>query len=210
MSVSGNFGLYVILTDPVRGYEYVTEAAIAQGVRVVQLRIKDAPMEKIRVVAETLRKLTEGTDTRLIINDYPDLAALIGADGVHVGQDDLPCDLVREIVGPEAVIGLSTHSLAQTKLARGLKTDYIGVGPVFITPTKKNPDPVLGLARMREMIQAATVPAVAIGGIDLTNLPLVLEAGARNVCMVRAINNSENPEDVIKKALRILHENSRS
>jgi thiamine-phosphate pyrophosphorylase len=207
MTLMDNFGLYVILTDPVRGYEYVTEAAIAQSVALVQLRIKDAPMEKIRAVAEKLVKLTKGTSTRLIINDFPELAALTGADGVHLGQDDLAYDLAREIVGPEAIIGISTHSLPQAKLACDFRPDYIGVGPVFATPTKKNPDPVLGLPLMREMILAASVPAVAIGGIDLANLPQVLSAGARNVCMVRAINQSENPEEVIKKALQIVREN---
>jgi thiamine-phosphate pyrophosphorylase len=154
-------------------------------------------------VAAKMRALTLGTKTRFIINDYPSLAVLAEADGVHVGQTDLAYHDVREIVGDEAIVGLSTHSPAQAKAACALHPDYIGVGPVFPSPTKKIPDPVIGPATMGEMISASDVPAVAIGGITLENLPDVLRAGARNFCMVRPLNETSEPEKVLKEILKI-------
>jgi thiamine-phosphate pyrophosphorylase len=197
------FGLYAILTDPLRGYEYLTRLLADHEVPFVQLRMKDAPPEAVMPVAKKIRDLTRNTKTRFIINDYPSLAFLAGADGVHVGQTDLSCCEVREIVGDEAIVGLSTHSPAQAKAACALHPDYIGVGPVFPTPTKKIPDPVIGLATMGEMIASSTVPAVAIGGITLERLPDVLRAGARNFCMVRPLNQTSEPERVLKEILKI-------
>ncbi len=196
-------GFYAILTDPLRGYEYLTRVLIDYGVTVVQLRMKEAGPEAILPVAEMMRKATAGTATRFIINDYPALAARVGADGVHVGQSDLPYEEVRKIVGNRAIIGLSTHSPAQVRAACALNPDYIGVGPVFPTPTKKIPDPVLGIDAMGEMISLSTVPAVAIGGITLGKLPDVLRGGARNFCMVRPVNQTSEPEKVIREILKI-------
>lgn len=166
--------------------------------------MKNAPASVVADQARSLLAFTKGTNTRLIINDDPALAAVLGADGVHIGQNDLPYDQTRTIVGPEAIIGVSTHNPGQTKKACEQGPNYIGVGPVFATPTKKMPDPVIGITGMQEMLTIATVPAVAIGGIDLSNLEQVLDAGAKNVCMVRAVNQSQNPGAVMKKALRML------
>jgi thiamine-phosphate pyrophosphorylase len=197
-----SFGFYAILTDPLRGYEYMTRLFVDYKIPFVQLRIKDAALKAILPIAKTMRVLTMNTKTRLIVNDYPALAVLTGADGVHVGQTDLPYGEVREIVGEEAILGLSTHSVAQAKAACALHPDYIGVGPVYPTPTKKTPDPVIGLAMMKEMISSSDVPAVAIGGITLENLPDVLQAGARNFCMVRPLNQTSEPEKVLKEILK--------
>jgi thiamine-phosphate pyrophosphorylase len=198
-----SFGFYAILTDPLRGYEYMTRLLVDYEIPFVQLRIKDALPETVMPIAAKMRALTDNTKTRFIINDYPALAVLAGADGVHVGQGDLPCGDVREIVGEEAVVGLSTHSPAQAKAACALHPDYIGVGPVFPTPTKKIPDPVIGPATMGEIISSSDVPAVAIGGITLENLPEVLRAGARNFCMVRQLTQASEPEKVLKEILKI-------
>jgi thiamine-phosphate pyrophosphorylase len=198
-----SFGFYAILTDPVRGYNYMTELLVDYKIPFIQLRIKDSSEEAIKPIAKKMRELTEGTQTRLIVNDYPGLAAAIKADGVHVGQTDMPYSEVRAIVGNQMIVGLSTHSPQQTKAACSLNPDYIGVGPVFPTPTKKNPDPVIGIDTMKEMIDLSPVPAVAIGGITIENLPEVLEAGARNFCMVRPINQTNEPEKVLKEILKI-------
>jgi len=191
------FGFYSVLTDPIKGYEYLTSLLVDYGVRVVQLRMKDAPERLVIDTALKMRKITEGTDTLLIINDDPRIAVEAGADGVHIGQNDMPYTDVRAIVGDDMLIGVSTHNLRQTTAACLLPADYIGVGPVFTTPTKKIPDPVIGLDGMKEMLAAATVPAVAIGGIDLENLPGVMAAGAKNFCMVRQLTQSENPKQVL-------------
>ena len=169
----------------------------------VQLRMKDASDELVIATAEKLRKITGGTKTRLIINDNPNIAKTIGADGVHVGQNDMPYNEARNIVGKEAIVGLSTHSVQQMRDACRLKPDYVGVGPVYATPTKKKPDPVIGIDGMKEMLAQANVPAVAIGGITVQNLSLVLEAGAKNFCMVRPITTDKEPEKVLRKILQI-------
>jgi thiamine-phosphate pyrophosphorylase len=200
------FGFYAILTNPMRGYEYVTQILVEYKIAFVQLRMKDAELSSIEDIACKMRKITLGTSTRLIINDYPDIAKKINADGVHIGQTDMQYSDARKIMGDSAIIGLSTHSPFQTKAACELSPDYIGIGPVFPTPTKKNPDPVIGISTMKEMLSISSVPGVAIGGITLEKLPEVLAAGAQNFSMVRPVNASDDPEKVIKEILRIYAE----
>jgi thiamine-phosphate pyrophosphorylase len=203
MKISDPFGYYAILTDPVCGYEYCTKLLVDYEIAFVQLRMKDKSEDIILETARAMREITRGTKTRLIINDNPNIAKTIGADGVHVGQNDMPFNEARNIVGGEAIIGMSTHSVQQMRDACRLKPDYVGVGPVYATPTKKIPNPVIGIEGMREMLAHATVPAVAIGGITLGNLPLVLEAGAKNFCMVRPITTAQEPETVLKEILKV-------
>jgi len=197
------FGFYSVLTDPLKGYEYLTSLLVDHAVPVVQLRMKDVPLETVSATALRMRKITDGTDTRLIINDHPRIAASVGADGVHIGQSDISYGEARAIVGDEMLIGISTHTLQQTQNACAMQSDYIGIGPVFATPTKKIPDMPIGINGMRGMLAAATVPAVCIGGIGLGNLAQVLEAGAKNFCMVRQLTQSKNPELVLKEIMRI-------
>jgi thiamine-phosphate pyrophosphorylase len=203
MKIPSEFGFYGILTDPVRGYEYCTKLFVDYEIAFVQLRMKDVPDELVITTAEKMREITSGTKTRLIINDNPSIAKTIGADGVHVGQNDMPYSEARNIVGEEAIIGMSTHSVQQMRDTCRLKPDYVGVGPVYATPTKKKPDPVIGIDGMKEMLAQANVPAVTIGGITLGNLPLALEAGAKNFCMVRPITMAQDPESVLKEILKI-------
>jgi thiamine-phosphate pyrophosphorylase len=203
MTIDKAFGFYAILTDPIRGYDYCSKVLVDHGIRFVQLRMKDRPVSEISRVADLMRKITSGSATRLIINDYPNIAKECSADGVHIGQDDLSYSEARAIVGEESIIGISTHNPEQTAAACAVSPDYIGIGPVFQTPTKKNPDPVIGLSGLKTMLQVATVPAVAIGGIDLNNLHKVLETGAKNFCMVRRFTQSESPEKIIKEIKKI-------
>jgi thiamine-phosphate pyrophosphorylase len=203
ISINDSFGFYAVLTDPVRGYEYCTRLLVDYGIAFVQLRMKDVPRQIVIDTAAMMRKLTCGTKTRLIINDDPGIAKQVCADGVHIGQSDLPYHEARKIVGDGKIIGISTHSVKQMRKACGFSPDYIGTGPVYATPTKKNPDPVIGLNGLKNMLAGATVPAVAVGGITLENLPLVLSAGGKNFCMVRPITTAHNPEAVLKKILKI-------
>ena len=194
-----DFGLYLVMTDPVAGYAKCAEAAVRAGVKIVQLRMKDAPRGDILRVAREVRQVTAGSGTLFVVNDDPAIASEAEADGVHVGQDDMsPCEIRIRYPGLR-LIGLSTHNPAQTRASVLQPVDYIGVGPVFATPTKKIPDPVLGLETMREMIAIAKHPAVAIGGIDLGRLPAVLASGARNYAVVRAICQSSDPYGEIVK-----------
>ncbi len=197
------FGFYAILTKPLRGYEYCTKLCVDHDVAFVQLRMKDMPKEDVLRTAERLKAITAGTSTKLIINDDPWVATRSRADGVHVGQSDLPYAEARKIVGEKAIVGVSTHNRRQTSAARALRPDYIGIGPVFATPTKKIADPPIGIEGMKAMLRLASVPAVALGSITTRNLPEILEAGARNFAMVRPVNQSREPQKVLREITRI-------
>lgn len=206
MKIPETFGLYAILTDPVRGYEYTAKLFADFRLPFIQLRMKKEPEDVIRKTAEKLLTIIAGSGSRLIINDHPDIAAAVCAAGVHVGQDDMPYENARRIVGPGAIIGISTHTPEQTLKACTLRPDYIGIGPVYATPTKNKPDPVIGIHGMKAMLAAATIPAVVIGGIDLTTLREVLDAGAKNFCMVRPLMKARHPEKPLIEALKIYRE----
>ena len=197
------FGLYLVITEPVTSYETCAEAAVRAGLRVIQLRMKHVSRERIVATAKNLRSITAGTQTLFIVNDDPAIAAEIGADGVHLGQTDLPIPVARERFPSLKIFGLSTHSLEQVEASRELAPDYIGIGPVYATPTKEIPDAVLGLETMRKMLAAAPVPAVAIGGIDTHRLPDVLRAGAQNFAVVRAVCRADNPYAAIRRLQRM-------
>jgi len=194
-----DFGFYLVITNPVVGYAKCAEAAVRAGVRMVQLRMKHASREDILREGREMRRVTAGTGTLLIVNDDPSIASEVGADGVHVGQGDMAPAEVRSRFPELKVVGLSTHNMDQVRASNGQPIDYIGVGPVYATPTKDIPDPTLGLDTMSKMIAAANHPAVAIGGIDATRLPDVIAAGARNYAVVRAVCQSEDPYAAILK-----------
>ena len=160
-----DLGFYLVITNPVVGYARCAEAAVRAGVKIVQLRMKHAAREDILREAREMRRVTQGPDTLFIVNDDPALAAEAEADGVHVGQDDMPPVEVRAKFPQLKVVGLSTHNLDQVRASWDQPIDYIGVGPVYATPTKDIPDPTLGPEMAGRMIAAARVPAVAIGGI---------------------------------------------
>ena len=205
-----DFGFYLVMTNPVVGYERCCEAAVKAGVRMVQLRMKDAPREEILRVGTALRKITRGSQTNFIVNDDPAIAAEVEADGVHVGQGDMSVGEVRKHFPTLKIVGLSTHNLEQSAASIQVAPDYIGVGPVYATPTKKIPDPVLGLETAGRMIASVTYPAVAIGGIDLARLPDVIRvAGARNFAVVRAVCGSTDPYAKIREIQRIYEESKR-
>ncbi len=194
----------------------VLPAAVAGGVDVVQLRDKDLSDEDLLPVAHRARDLCERYGALFIVNDQPRIARACGADGVHVGQDDMPVTEVRELVGPDMLIGLSTHAPAEIdavatdvpvtadgsgsgapdSLSAG--PDYIGVGPIHATPTKPG-RPAVGLELVRYAAAHASVPFFAIGGLDAHNLGEVLTAGARRVCVLRAIADAADPEQAARE-----------
>lgn len=196
-----DFGLYLVISNPATSYEKCAEAAVRAELRFVQLRMKHETRERIVATAKNLRKITAGTRTQFIVNDDPEIAAEVGADGVHLGQTDMPLPAARERFPMLKIFGLSTHSLAQVAAACAVAPDYIGVGPVYATPTKDIPDATLGLETMRAMIAAAPCPAVAIGGINAERLPAVLRAGAHNFSVVRAVCSAPDPYAAIREML---------
>lgn len=180
--------------------------ALRGGVDIVQLRMKETNIahpsdDEIVTAGRRYAAVCATHGALLIINDRPDLVAAVGADGVHVGQDDIPVDEARRIVGPGAIVGLSTHSPAQIDAAAEQpEVDYIGVGPVHATPTKPG-RPAVGLELVRYASGHAATPFFAIGGIDVTNAAAVHAAGASRIAVVRALTATEDPERVAR-ALR--------
>lgn len=200
------FGLYLVVTNPVTSYEEVTEAAVRAELRYVQLRMKNVPRDQVLATARRMRAITQGSQTCLIINDDPALAVEVGADGVHLGQGDMPILEARKRYPELRIFGLSTHSYAQMEAAKSVKPDYAGVGPVYATPTKAIPDPVLGPEEAGRIVQASPWPTVAIGGIDEERLPEVIRAGAINFSVVRAVCQSMDPYQAIVRLQTIWRE----
>jgi thiamine-phosphate pyrophosphorylase len=193
--------LYVITAD--RGDELETarivEAALDGGATVIQLRKKSTPMSEQYRLALALRTLTREHEALLIINDHADLAIAADADGVHLGQDDLPPSAVRALPGFEGrVIGRSTHSLGQAQLAVHEGVDYIAVGPVYPTPTKEG-RPAVGTGLVSRVADVVDRPFVAVGGIDQDNIGAVVEAGARAVAVVRAVYDAPDPAEAARR-----------
>ena len=166
-------------------------AALRGGVDIVQLRMKQASQGEVLRVAARVAQACRAHGALFILNDRPDLVAEAGADGVHVGQDDVPVDSARRTVGPDRIVGLSTHSEEQIRAATGV--DYIGVGPVHETPTKPG-RPAVGLKLVRYAAAHAGAPFFAIGGITNQNVAAVRAAGATRIAVVRALTESSEPQ----------------
>ncbi len=197
-------GLYLVLTNPVAGYDACATAAVATRVSRLQLRMKQCAREEVVAVAHRLRAITRGSATSFIVNDDVEIAQEVDADGLHVGQEDMTLSEARwRWPVPGKIFGLSTHSLEQALAAEQLKPDYIGVGPVFATPTKEIADPVLGVQEMERIMAAVKLPTVAIGGINKTNLAEIKAHGATAFAVVRAVNDARDPRAAIRALQRL-------
>jgi len=184
----------------VKGYYFITDEnlsaagivhdagqAVAERVRLIQYRNKSAATRILFEEALTLKHLCAGSSTRLIINDRVDIALAVDADGVHIGQDDLPYDETRRLLGKDKLIGVTVHTLEEARLAEAHGADYLGVSPIYTTSTKTDAGQACGLDTLRAIRRACHIPIVAIGGITLDNLPEVLAAGADMVCAISAV-----------------------
>jgi thiamine-phosphate pyrophosphorylase len=190
----GDARLYLLVGGlPTLGdLRWLVSEALAGGVQVVQLREKGLDDRTVLARARELRRLTREAGAWLILNDRPDLARLCGADGVHVGQDDLPAPLARRVLGPRGLVGVSTHDPGQLDRAVRDGASYLGVGPVYPGGTKEF-EAYAGLELVRQAASATSLPWFAIGGIERGNLPDVIEAGARRVAVSGAILRAERP-----------------
>jgi thiamine-phosphate pyrophosphorylase len=189
--------LYLVLDAAAAG---VVEPALRGGADLVQLRDKEASDAELTAAAQRIGELCRARGVPFVVNDRPDLALAVGADGVHLGQDDAPVEEVRARVGDSLAIGLSTHSPDQIAAAEASSADYYAVGPVWETPTKPG-RPAVGLELVRHAAAVASKPWFAIGGIDPSNVGQVASAGARRVVVVRAIRDAGDPE-AAARALR--------
>jgi thiamine-phosphate pyrophosphorylase len=199
--------LYLVLgrsSESGRGRtEHLVRDAAAGGVDVVQLREKELPDEQLAALATSLQALCSELGVLFIVNDRPDIALRAGADGVHVGQQDMRVHEVRALLGPEAIVGLSTHAPAEIDAADPNVVDYIGVGPVHETPTKPGRAAV-GVELVRYAAANARLPFFAIGGLTAKNLPEVLAAGASRVCVLRAISDAFQPQQAARELANML------
>lgn len=205
MGVMGKAWLYAILDLGYASEENAaatTASLLAGGADLLQLRAKGKDLTTIRRVAEILIPLCRAVGVPFILNDHPALAAELGADGVHIGQDDGPLASARAIMGPGKLIGRSTHSLDQARAALTEGFDYIGFGPLFPTPTKAGrPGIGLGDISVMERDVGSRIPAFCIGGIKRSNLDQVMAAGARRVVIVSDLLTAENVETATREAV---------
>jgi thiamine-phosphate pyrophosphorylase len=183
--------------------EPLLRAALTGGVGMVELRDRESPRNAVERSGQTFRRLADTYGANFIVNDDPHLAAELLADGVHVGQEDITPAEARQILGPEAIIGLSTHSREQIEAATEQPVDYISVGPIWETPTKEG-RPATGLELVGEAARIATVPWFGIGGIDTENVAEAVEAGARRICVVRAIRDAGDPAAAARALVDVL------
>lgn len=203
-----DLSLYLVTDRQLAGQRDLADLiqkAIAGGVTVIQLREKDLPAREFYELALKIKQsIPPGIP--LIINDRLDIALASGADGLHLGQSDLPAAVARQCLGPEAIIGLSAENLDQLKEASRLPVDYLAISPVFPTPTKTDTGPAWGLNGLKTARQLTTLPLVGIGGINEAKAAAVIKAGADGVAVVSAICSSPDPEEAARRLKKIILE----
>lgn len=197
-------GLYIILDPsvcPARPLMEVLTVAAEAGATLFQYRNKTASIREAYREALALRQAAAKAGVLFIVNDRCDLALAVDADGVHLGQGDLPLDLARKVMGPEKLIGISTHNPDQVREATAEQPDYLGVGPIFTPVSKQDHDPVVGLEGLRAMRALTSLPVFAIGGIHIDQVREVLRAGANGVAVISAILKSQDINQTVNDFL---------
>jgi thiamine-phosphate pyrophosphorylase len=177
----------------------IAKQAIAGGIDILQMREKDKSKEQLTQLGKELSKLCKKNDVLFIVNDYPEIVNEIGADGVHVGQEDIKeksVQEIRKIIGKDKIIGVSTHNTHQFKKANDMDVDYIAFGPLFFTKTK---DYTIGTEDIESVLSLTEKPVIFIGGINQENIDSVLKKGVKNIAVIRAITQAENITEAVKE-----------
>jgi len=199
---------FYAIVDPARAGgrlpAVVARELLSAGVRLIQFRDKHASSRQLYEACAELRELLRDSGCSLMVNDRADVARATDADGVHLGQDDLPVEMARRVLAPDRLIGCSTHSLGQVVEADRSTADYIAFGPIFPTTGKENPDPVVGLEGLREARRVTRKPLVAIGGITRQNAREVLAAGADSVAVIGDLLNGPDIQARAREFLSVL------
>jgi thiamine-phosphate pyrophosphorylase len=203
LSSSRLYGILDLSYVEIRDSGKMAEAMIAGGVDLIQLRAKDHSAAQIAEIAANLHRITARRGVPLIINDHPEVARIVPAQGVHLGQDDMAIAEARKVVGANCMVGKSTHSVDQAIRAFYEGADYIGFGPIFATPTKPDYPPV-GLDEIQKVHDAVRIPIFCIGGIKVDNLPEVLAAGARRVVIVSGLLQARDAAEYARSAKKTL------
>jgi thiamine-phosphate pyrophosphorylase len=203
-------GLYLVTSQALsanRTTPDIVKAALAGGVKLIQLREKGLPIREYVKLAHVIREMTARAGALLIINDRIDVALATEADGVHLGQDDFPICEARNL-DPDLIIGVSTHSLEEALRAQEDGASYINIGPIYQTGTKVWDGAFLGLDGLRAMASVARIPFSVMGGIKTTHIPGLLKAGARTIALVTAVTGAPDPEAAARGLLNMIHAGS--
>lgn len=184
-----------------RSLSYCIEEAIKGGVTLIQIREKDCSTRDFLNVAKEIKKITDKYNVPLIINDRIDIAKAIDADGVHLGQDDMPLSIARKILGPDKIIGISAGNIKEALEAERNGADYLGIGAIFYTNSKKDIDTPIGLDGLKNITGKINIPSVAIGGVNASNATDVINSGVNGISVISAILNNKD----IKFAAENLH-----
>ena len=195
-------GLYFITSSNFgRAHEELAEEALKAGVNFIQFREKGMSIRRMYEIAKRIRNLTSEYSAKFIVNDRVDVALAVDADGVHLGQDDFPYEIVKDVFN--GIVGVSTHNIEEAKKSERF-ADYISAGPVFKTETKKDARKPIGIEGLKKIVSAVNRPVVAVGGINRSNIEDVLKTGVKGVAVISAIANSENPERSARELLEIV------
>jgi thiamine-phosphate pyrophosphorylase len=193
-------GIHVLLSANDTGkYKVIDLARIAVegGANAVQLREKHMTMDELLPIAKNMRSICR--DVHFIINDRVDLAKIVEADGVHLGQDDLPIEYARDLLGENSIIGISCGSIDEARYAQDGSADYIGFGHMYPTVSKLKSTPAKSFSELEAVCSSVSIPVIAIGGISIENIKPLLQYKIGGIAVIRAFSNSENPQEVIKQ-----------
>lgn len=207
MSLDFNLSLYLVTDRPLslgRPIEEVVVAAVEGGVTMVQLREKDCPTGEFITLARALKGALAPHGVPLIINDRVDVALAVDADGVHIGQSDMSYEDARRLLGPDKIIGLSVENFSDLERANSLDVDYVGISPVYGTPTKSDTAEPFGLEGLRRAVALSAHPTVAIGGMNATTIGEVMQTGVDGVAVVSAICSAPSPKAAAQELLDII------
>lgn len=187
-----------------RPLERVVQAAIAGGATAIQIREKDVTTRKYVQLARSLRAVTREAGVTFIVNDRIDVALAVDADGVHIGQDDMPVDVARRLIGPDRILGVTVATEEQARRAQAEGADYLGCNAVFATQTKTDTGQPLGLEGLRALVRAVTIPFVAIGGINASNAADVMACGVAGIAVVSAVMAADDVEAAARELRAIV------
>jgi len=198
------YRLYLVTDDQqdLETLKHVVKEAVAGGVTMVQVREKSGDIQSFIDRAQAIKTILKGTNVALIINDRVDVALAVDADGVHLGQSDMPAELARQLIGPNKLLGLSIENEHQLLEANALSLDYIGLSAIFATPTKTDTKKQWGIAGLANALTKTNFPVVAIGGINQSNLDDIIKTGVDGVALVSAICHADDPKSAATALLK--------
>ncbi len=200
------YKLYLVTDDQqeLETLKFVVEQAVAGGVTMVQVREKHGDVRAFIERAQAVKSILAGTGVPLIINDRVDVALAVDADGLHLGQSDMPAELARQLIGPDKILGLSIETEQQLQEADSLPIDYIGLSALFATPTKTNLKKYWGYGGIKIALETTKLPIVGIGGINESNIPQLVESGIHGLALVSAICHAEDPKQATQDLLSLM------